>query len=206
MSLEQEVKLVITGDEALELINLPWLMAYADDDGEIQHLVSTYYDTPELALIKQGVGLRLRLTGNGWLQTVKATGKVTNGLHQRQEWEHPLTGEAFDIERLRQTPIQQIIEQPNLWRQVQPVFQTDFVRQALQLTLDDGTQVELAYDRGQIVAGERQAVIHEVELELKSGNINAVKQLAELLCQKLPLSYSDISKAAQGYRLVSEAD
>ncbi|MTI63627.1 CYTH domain-containing protein [Methylophaga sp.] len=202
MSLEQEIKLQVSQDEALSLECLDWLMALLEAPSERIHLLSTYYDTPNRDLQKFGAGLRLRQIGEQWLQTVKCTGKTERGLHQRKEWEHQLAGPEFDKALLNQTELAPLIEDAAIWNALSPLFTTEFERLVLPLRLTDGTRVEMAYDRGEVRAGDRQAIIHEIELELKAGEIKKVQQLADRLKAALPLQYSDISKAAQGYGLV----
>ncbi|MDH5358482.1 MAG: CYTH domain-containing protein [Gammaproteobacteria bacterium] len=205
MTLEQEMKLVVTSDGPLQLSELEWLRPYCSAQLVIHHLVSTYFDTPDLHLITQGVGLRLRNENGSWLQTVKATGQVKDGFHQREEWEQELNSANFDLEKLKQTPLNVMIQDSEIWPALAPMFTTDFIRQSLQLSLPQETTIELAYDRGQIRAGELSEPVHEIELELKSGSIEQLKQLARECCQKLPVVYGDDSKAHRGYRLVGLA-
>jgi len=72
----------------------------------------------------------------------------------------------------------------------------------MQLTIIDGGQVELAYDRGQVYRGKEHSPIHEIELELKSGDSEQLMILANKLQQQIALSPSDISKAQMGYELI----
>jgi inorganic triphosphatase YgiF len=206
MSLEQEIKLLVMQPEELDLMALPLIRAHLQAPVSHIHLLSTYFDTPEKALMAFGVGLRLRQIGDQWLQTVKCSGEAENGLHQRQEWEHELSGPEFDIERLAETALQPLLAQPEIWQAIEPVFTTDFERCVLPITLEDGTNVEMAYDRGEVRAGERRAAIHEIELELKHGEIERVQEFARQLKAALPLDYSDISKAGQGYALSQDID
>jgi inorganic triphosphatase YgiF len=201
MSLEQEIKLLVVQAEALDLVALPLIHKYLQAPVCHIHLLSTYFDTPDKALMQFGVGLRLRQIGEQWLQTVKCSGKAINGLHQRKEWEHQLAGPEFDTSRLADTALAPLLKQPEVWQAIAPVFTTDFERCVLPLELEDGTTVEMAYDRGEVRARQRRAVIHEIELELKQGNIEKVQQFAAELQAALPLQYSDISKAGQGYKL-----
>lgn len=202
MSLEQEIKLQVSQDEALKLESLDWLMAMLDQPGQKIHLLSTYFDTPKCDLKQFGAGLRLRQIGEQWLQTVKCTGKAENGLHQRQEWEHQLDGPEFNIALLRETQLAPLLDDADIWNAIAPLFTTEFERLVLPLTLTGGTRVEMAYDRGEVRAGDQHSTIHEIELELKQGDIKKVQRLADRLKSALPLEYSDISKAAQGYKLV----
>ena len=199
--LEQELKLVVLGQDKLELTSLAWLMDLADADMETQYLVSTYYDTADKELSKAKLGLRLRQKNKQWLQTVKTAGKVQDGLHQRQEWEDELVDANWDLAKLKQTPLAEIIDDAKTWSTLQPIFTTDFIREAYQLTVSDGTQIELAYDYGEVRAGELKAPIHEIELELKSGSVEQLKQIAKRLQEHFSLKPSDCSKAKQGYQL-----
>lgn len=204
MILEQEIKLQIIGDAVIDLTKLDWLKQYCHSEPKKQRLVSTYFDTPELSLIHQGVGLRLRNENGRWLQTVKCSGQVKNGLHQREEWEHALTSDQFDLIQLKQTPLVDMIEDPAIWPKLKPVFTTDFERQILQLTLPDKTEVELAYDRGEVHTDNLAEPIHEIELELKQGSVETLKLLAEQCVKQLLVEYHDESKAHRGYRLVQK--
>lgn len=206
MSLEQEIKMLVGQQEELDLLALPWLGDLLEADTDRIHLLSTYFDTPDKALQQFGVGLRLRQIGEQWLQTVKCSGEAKNGLHQRKEWEHELNGPEFDLALLADTDLAPLIKQQSVWSAIAPVFTTEFKRQLLPLRLQDGTRVEMAYDRGEVRAGKKRAVIHEIELELKQGDVKKMQNLAESLKAALPLQYSDISKAAQGYKLSQGAD
>ncbi|MBL4638005.1 MAG: CYTH domain-containing protein, partial [Proteobacteria bacterium] len=58
MSLEQEIKLQVVNDNIIDLAAIEWLKPYWQSILLTQQLVSTYFDTPDLYLIKHGVGLR----------------------------------------------------------------------------------------------------------------------------------------------------
>jgi triphosphatase len=203
MPLEQELKLVVNSSAPIELSLLVLPNHTVDGDIVTMGLVSTYFDTAELYLVSQGVGLRMRQSDGVWMQTVKTSGHVQDGLHQREEWEHQLDGTEWDLAKLKQTPLAAIIENAAIWSKIGPVFSTDFERKTLQLRTEDGTRIELAYDRGWVIAGELSQAIHEIELELKAGNVEHLMVLANELQQQLPLSPNDISKAKMGYQLIS---
>lgn len=201
MALEQEIKLsVLEGDTDLTIIDFK---AYQQSQISRHRLISRYFDTPDLAIMKRGAGLRMRFDGEQWFQTVKENGQVTNGLHQRQEWEHILTTDEFDLALLGTTPLKKIIENKKTWSTISPIFTTDFVRQTILLTLENQAEIELAYDKGTIYTDEKTTVIHEIELELKAGNVNCLHHLATELGSILPLQATDSSKAKKGYELLS---
>ena len=196
MALEQEVKLVVMHEQPLIFSELPLSIAYQQGQIHKKHLITTYFDTPDFELMHYGLGLRLRFDGEHWLQTVKESGHVANGLHQRQEWE-----QAFDLTLLRKTPIQQWVDKPAFWSTLAPVFTTEFDRQYCLLETDEQTTIELAYDRGRVYTTTLEAPIHEVELELKSGQLSYLTTLAQDLCSTGDLQANDRSKAQQGYEL-----
>lgn len=202
MSLEQEIKLHVLSEDKLDLSALSWLTGFADGKIETHHLMNTYFDTADSQLLKQDLGLRLRQKNEVFLQTVKTAGIAIDGLHQRDEWEHELKSADWDLEKLQQTPLAPIINNADLWATLQPIFTTDFVRETLQISLPENTTVELAYDRGQVAAGELVDTIHEIELELMTGSVEQLKQFATFVCSHLAVKPSDSSKAQQGYRLV----
>ena len=53
-------------------------------------LISTYYDTPDLALKRRGVSLRIREQGGRFIQTVKTGDPSSGDVLTRGEWEDEL--------------------------------------------------------------------------------------------------------------------
>ncbi len=203
MILEQEIKLQVIGERKLDLRSLTWLCSQAEADIETQRLVSTYYDTPDQSLMAQGLGLRLRNKGGQWLQTVKTSGNAEKGLHQRQEWEHTLDEALFDLAKLKQTPLKIFIENQQIWSTIEPLFTTDFNRETLQIQLEDGTEIEFAYDYGKVSAKQHSTSIHEIEMELKSGSIEQLTQFGDRVAERLGLEPSNTNKAQLGYQLIT---
>ncbi|GAL21393.1 adenylate cyclase [Vibrio maritimus] len=72
--------------------------------------------------------------------------------------------------------------------------------------MTDGSQVEVAFDQGVVSSGDRTYPICEVELELKSGQTDALFTLARELCVSGGIRLGNLSKAARGYRLAANYD
>jgi inorganic triphosphatase YgiF len=87
---------------------------------------------------------------------------------------------------------------------LRPSFVTDFRRTAWLVDFE-GSSIELAFDRGKILAGGQETPIHELELELKNGRPAALFALAETALDHIPFSLGHETKAARGYRLQSGA-
>jgi len=60
-------------------------------------LQSIYFDTPDQALRKAKISLRVRKTGRSWVQTVKIGTGIVAGLSSPVEAEHPVKGRAVDF-------------------------------------------------------------------------------------------------------------
>ncbi len=204
MSLEQEIKLCVEQSDTLDLSTLSSIASLMQSEIKSNNLVSTYFDTLALDLMQRGLGLRMRCCNGQWLQTVKTSGVVVNGFHQRDEWEHELASPNWNISKLKDTALADIVSDNAIWDNISELFTTDFIRQTIQLMLADGSEIELAYDRGEVRCGNSSEIIHEIELELKSGSVEQLKLLAEQLCSQLPVRPSDISKAQQGYQLAQK--
>lgn len=165
-----------------------------------RRLVNVYYDTPELALHRQGIALRTRRQGRIWLQTVKCAGALDGALAVRPEWEQPYRG-RFDFAAIDAAPLRELLERHRLRADLAPVFEIVFDRLVWRIEPAPGSALLLMLDRGWIVAGDRREAISEVEIELERGEAAALFVLARTLTQALPLRPEIRSKAERGYRL-----
>lgn len=199
MSIETELKLHISPEHLQRLKRHPFLGSLTSDRARTQKLTSIYYDTPDLALRQHAMALRLRNVGKQWIQTLKGSGQVSAGLHQRNEWEAPVPSEQLDFDVLKgcggKLP-------RGVRHHLRPVFITDFSRN-IRLVEYEGAQIELCMDSGEIRAGHQSYPISEVELELKSGEPRQLFKLAIALLDIVPVRVEHTSKAEYGYRLFS---
>jgi len=164
-----------------------------------KQLDNIYFDTPQRALAKTGIGLRLRSDGKHWLQTAKGGGGSRAGLHQREEIEFAVAGPALEWEGLAGTPFEPALEP--FKDQLQPRFRTRFEREIRHVTSASGGVIEVAIDKGDIRAQDRHEPLCEVELELQSGPVDELFALALLLVERHPLVLDNRSKAERGDRL-----
>ncbi|APX91953.1 hypothetical protein BWR19_02765 [Halomonas sp. 1513] len=196
MSQEIELKLAVEGDGIAALPGLPLL---ADGAEPPIHLINTYFDTPDGALERARVALRIRQVGGRCLQTLKTSGAGSGGLSLRGEWEWPIDGPALDLDGLADLPPMRDLDRATL-DSLAAAFRTDFQRRTWQLE-HHGSRIELAVDEGEIVANGRRAEICELELELKAGEVDTLWQLAETLAERVALRPAQASKAARGAAL-----
>src|SRR5262249_16443371 len=69
------------------------------------------------------------------------------------------------------------------------------------LRLPGGEEIELALDRGSIVAEAGREPVAEAELELKRGAPAALFALARTLAEDLPIKVGRLSKSTRGFAL-----
>lgn len=197
MSQEIELKLALPARALATLRRHPLLQA-AQKVGKTTTLDNTYYDTAELTLKARKVAIRTRRQGRQWLQTVKCAAVSTGGLTSRPEWEGPYAGH-FDFSAVNVPEVARLLHKHH--DHLVPVFTTRFRRETRLYAPRDGVRILLMTDTGTIDAGERQAPICELELELVEGSALDLLDLACTLARDLPLTPSDVSKAERGYRL-----
>ncbi len=194
-------------------------------DVAVTQLKNCYFDTPELALRQLDMGYRIRQkkvlansvnevvkegsnkdSVESIEQTIKTSGKVVGGLHQRPE---------YNVELSELTPNLPLFPE-KIWpdehtcgdiqSKLVPLFDTDFIRTTW-LIHQGGSVIELAYDQGIVVCSKNNTStnICELELELVSGNKQALFSLAQTLMPIIKMRPGHLSKAALGYALWHEA-
>ena len=199
MANEVELKLRIAAPDILRLKHHPAIKAAQFGKPRTHNLLSIYYDTPQLALLDLGISLRVRRIARNWIQTVKGKGEALAGLHQRQEFEDVIAFGHPDFSKIINPELTQIFDDKLLRNSLTPIFSTVVRRTEWQLAFDNGDQIELALDIGELVVGNKREPISEVELELKQGNIGRLFDFALKLQQNIPLELENISKAQRGY-------
>ncbi|EME69350.1 hypothetical protein H261_13703 [Paramagnetospirillum caucaseum] len=201
---EIELKLALAPEEMGRIAARPCLTAGRLAEPVSKRLSSIYYDTPDFALAAQGIAVRVRRTGSGLVQTVKTAGTTVSGLFDRDEWETPLSSPDLDAGQLRLTGLAAFAEE-NPAASLSPVFATEVERTVLRLG-GDGWEVEVALDRGAVLAGDRREDICEVELELVSGTPAHLFQLAARILDEAAARPLCLSKSERGYRLAAGKD
>jgi len=158
-------------------------------------LAAVYYDTPDLALRSAGYALRVRREGERWMQTLKAGAP---GDLARREFERPITKGVLDPRLLKEAalPAALLARVPEL----RPAFKTD-IRRRHQLVKAESAEIEVALDIGEIIAGDCHLAVREVELELKTGEADALFDLARRLSESGGLRLSFANKSDRGFAL-----
>lgn len=179
-----------------------------------QHLAAAYYDTPDRRLALAGMALRVRKEGTRWVQTLKAGGP--NAM-ERLEHNVPLrlprgTHPIADPQRHAGTPAGDALQAALAPREGETqtaelieLYRTDIHRRTRTLRTPGGT-LELAFDEGWIVAGERRVPVCELEIELVRGTPQAVIEQARRWVRDHGLWLDTHTKAHRGDHLARSAE
>jgi inorganic triphosphatase YgiF len=169
-----------------------------------ERLTSTYYDTPDSALERRGLTLRVREQGGHFLQTVKEGDLASGDLLSRGEWEDAVAESRPDPDAAQSG--QRLPK--GVAGNLRPIFVTEVTRTIFAIEPLPGTAIEAAVDEGEIRAldAHKAEPISEIELELKGGDASALYDLAAQLLEVAPLRIETRSKSERGYHLVEDGD
>jgi len=196
---DREIELKLLTDPATlqRLLAAPIITRNSNSKGTVRRLEATYYDTPDAVVARHGASLRVRRSGKHYVQTLKL--RPQGNALERREIEMPVPDFALQLDALPMgdlgAPFATLVS-----TELAPVFTTKIRRHAKTLTLD-GAVVEVAFDDGTLIAGEKVEAVCEIELELKSGEVGALYELALSLLEVGPVRIGCQSKAERGYAL-----
>lgn len=170
----------------------PVLAALPDGETREKALEAVYYDTADRWLGRHGFGLRVRRSGEAFIQTLKSAAGPDGG---RGEWEWPVASLTVEPDLLRSTPAALPDDLA-----LAPCF-TVLTRRTIRDVTFGEAEIELALDEGEVVVGDRREPFLELELELRSGPPAALFDLARELSAAAPLMLSHATKAERGFAL-----
>jgi inorganic triphosphatase YgiF len=200
MAIETELKLRITPQHLARLKRHSLLKDHQLARPVTRRLYNIYFDTPELDLHQSAMALRLRRSGSQWLQTLKGGGSIKAGLHQRNEWEVPVSGAALDFS-IPEAAEWDTLVPVALRKKLQPIFVTDFSRSS-RIVCWQGAHIEVCMDHGEITTELLSQPICELELELKSGSPRQLFELALSILDIASFEIEVVNKAEYGFRLL----
>jgi triphosphatase len=195
---EIELKLLAPPGVLDRLREAPVIVRHARNGGVARRLDAVYYDTPHRTLFRHGLSLRIRRSGNRYVQTLKRA-PVHGQPFVRGEWEASVASATPDLTSLPISEIGSPLDAISA-DALDPIFETK-VQRRTQLLEFLGAVVEVAYDQGTIEAGERREPLNEVELEVKARNPTVLYDLGIELLVSAPLRIGTQSKADRGYDL-----
>lgn len=203
METEIEIKFFFDehfADQLLDKIDQYKVISHKD-----QLLHNVYFETASRDLRKMDMGLRVRRIDEQCTQTIKTSGRVIGGLHQRPEYNEPIDGLQPELARFNNKIWPEGCDVKQLQEQLTPLFSTDFRRLHWLLEMMDGTLIEVAYDCGNIIVNDAESSICEIELELVKGDEAQLFILAQDIATLPSVRLGNVSKAQRGYMLTEGA-
>ena len=162
--------------------------------GEAVSMETTYYDTPDGLLSRQGITLRRRLENGVPICTVKTPAR--DGV--RGEWECAADDLSEAIPRLLGLGAPPVLGELT---EVRPICAARFTRIVCPLP-----GAELALDQGVLTGGGREEPFGEVEVEQKSGSREQTTRLAREIAREFSLLPQPKSKFRRALALARQAD
>lgn len=198
---EIELKLLISDKDLQKLLNLDFVKAALREDSKtIRQLSTSYYDTPDMVLREHGIAYRVRDKGDGSFEaTVKTNKKKQGGFAERIELNIPLTEDKAVLEGFKSLGLDYELSELAP-RGVEKLFTVNVERTTYMLDYE-GALIELAIDKGYVIAGNLQEKIDEIELELKEGEAEALLKFAKLAGKEVKLIEEERSKYERGLSL-----
>jgi len=147
-----------------------------------------YYDTPDGLLAAKKQTLRMRKEGDVGMIAFKA---ATEDDNVRREWEAPADNLLYGITKLMEyddCPIHEI-----KFLNFDVVCTMYFKRTTALITVGD-TTAEVAVDIGEMRRNDKTALIRELEIELKGGNVADLQKLTDNFAAKYNLTVQPMSK------------
>jgi inorganic triphosphatase YgiF len=165
-----------------------------------RRLHSVYFDTADGDLARNGMILRIRTQNKRFVMTAKWAD--SGSTFERGEVEVVVPSEAPDFTRLG-GDIAEMIAALVQDRELLPCYATD-VKRITHLVRSGASQIEVAFDAGRIIAGEKTLAVREVELELKEGEPAELYRLGSALAAAYPVRIGAMSKAERGALLQAD--
>lgn len=191
---EVEIKLDIDPADAA-------LLASFMGDADRKRQVSVYFDTPKAKLRRNGWVLRVRHVDGRFIQTIKRSGPSPIPI-ERQEWEEEVEQLEPDSKVIARTPLAEIVK-ARQFRQLGEVCRCVVDRATRTISSGKGS-FELTYDDGLVETRGACEPIHEVELELKDGDLEALFASARKIVRQAPVKIGVMAKSERGFALAGE--
>lgn len=166
-----------------------------------RRLRSVYFDTEDGSLERSKVALRVRTQRRRHVLAVKWDNAGLGSPFERGEIEVKVPSAELNINLLG-PEIAAAIAHLTGGSELHPVFETD-IKRATRLVRNGTSEIEVAFDSGFIIAGAQKQPVREIELELKSGDAEALYQLGQSLSDAFEVRLGVLTKAQRGALLRS---
>jgi inorganic triphosphatase YgiF len=185
------------------LLRHPLLSSHGNAKPKEHNVSETFFDTPDLSLRHNDLGLRVRHEDGSWIQHIERNGNM----HEHHQWEAPVAGPAPDLAGLHKLVNdkkirRQVLCAAAVGKRLAPVFTTRVRRTAWEVAPHNGARIACAFEQGRVESGDKKTAISELDLELTAGEPAQLFDLALALQRDFPLHIGNQSQAERGYALI----
>ena len=164
-------------------------------------MAASYFDTPDRALKREGISLRLRQENGTGVCCLKS--RVSQ--NARQEFEVRANTIEDGIRQLCATyNLPERAQNLLQTAQLECVYSSRFTRICRLIESGEST-VEIAFDSGELCRGQLRCAVSEIELELKDGCESDLEAVCAYLQAKYSLPRSNSTKAGRASALQEQA-
>ena len=172
---------------------------------EIIEMHAIYYDSVDNQVGKLHGGLRVRRENDESVCCLKLSAEGEGGYRVRREYEVDADCIETGLRLLPQAGAPADLCTELLSKELQVLCETEFTREALTIEVagaeSEAFVAELAIDSGMMRRQGREAPIHELELEYKSGSLDAFHAYAKRLEVDFGLKVQPLAKLARAMAL-----
>ncbi|WP_182356157.1 CYTH and CHAD domain-containing protein [Komagataeibacter europaeus] len=176
------------------------LILMGGGQGLRKHLVTTYYDSPDLLLRQSGLSLCIRRSGRQRIQVLKVVGEKTRQASHREEWKWAIRTDRPDLSVLSDTPYGSQVTGLN--EKLVPVWVSD-MQCVTHMIQYDGAMIEAVINAGDIRAGNARERVRRLELTFREGPERALYSLALAIQAVVPLRLGVLTESDRGYHLLT---
>lgn len=205
--MEIEMKFGIRDKElAANIWDDEYLLGMEEPDTREKILMkAVYFDTEDFVLSKNDIALRVRMEGSRIVAALKWKGKNEGGLHIREEINVPVDDESYfimpDPQIFKESEIGQEVIALIGFKKLHNIMETNFVRSRFRVDTGNGI-MEVSLDNGDIITDKGKAPICELEIELFTGEQEALEDVTKIVAEKYSLEPENKSKYARGLELL----
>lgn len=211
--MELEYKFYLKSNAYLnEVLHSNFWNEFKSDPWSKHHFIAKYYDTKDLILSENKFSLRIRKEDNDNVLTVKTPKFESDSgeLSLRGEWNYLWQQDKPDISFLIDSlegeidntyiDLMKSVKDEELYSNMT----TDVIRYKKNILLSE-TQIEVVLDSGKLFGGKLSDEIHEMELELISGEETILFELVKVLKERFELMPGNKSKMQRCYELLEKS-
>ncbi len=173
------------------------------DTRETIFMNATYFDTDDYDLCKNDMAYRIRREDDQLIASLKWGGKTEGALHTREEINIPVMDTNPNPVTFEESDIGQELIHILKGKQLHPIMEMQIERRRFRVDTETSL-LEVSVDSGKIVTEKGSCPICEVEVELFSGDQEALLKVGAQLEEKYHVVSEKRSKFYRGLLLLGQ--